>query len=68
MFVAAMEPALLKASTSRAKVVRVPGAKPGDEVDFGGLLGRTVVLDVGPFTPKDFISRGGEVPHYKQRL
>jgi uncharacterized protein (UPF0210 family) len=50
------------------RLIPVPGAKPGDEVDFGGLLGRTVVLDVGPFTPKGFISRGGEIPHYKQRF
>ena len=50
------------------RLIPVPGAKPGDEVDFGGLLGRTVVLDVGRFTPRDFISRGGEIPHYKQRF
>ncbi|MEM4803430.1 MAG: DUF711 family protein [Candidatus Nezhaarchaeales archaeon] len=49
------------------RLIPVPGAKPGDEVDFGGLLGKTVVLDVGRFTPKDFIARGGEIPHFKQR-
>ncbi|RLF21373.1 MAG: PFL family protein [Thermoprotei archaeon] len=49
------------------RVIPVPGAKPGDEVDFGGLLGRSVVLDVGGFTPRDFICRRGEIPHYKHR-
>ncbi|MHC1601110.1 MAG: PFL family protein [Candidatus Nezhaarchaeales archaeon] len=49
------------------RLIPVPTAKPGDEVDFGGLLGKTVVLDVGSFTPKSFILRGGEIPHYKHR-
>ena len=49
------------------RLIPVPGAKPGDEVDFGGLLGKTIVLDVGTFSPRAFIMRGGEIPHYQHR-
>ncbi len=59
---------VVNGKTLGVRLIPVPGAKPGDEVDFGGLLGKTVVLDVGPFTPKGFVARGGEIPHYKQRF
>jgi len=59
---------VVNGKTLGVRLIPVPGAKPGDEVDFGGLLGKTVVLDVGPFTPRGFIARGGEIPHYKQRF
>ncbi|MCS7139650.1 MAG: PFL family protein [Nitrososphaerota archaeon] len=49
------------------RIIPVPGSKPGDEVDFGGLLGKSVILDVTSYSPKIFVARGGEIPHYKHR-
>ena len=49
------------------RLVPVSGAKPGDEVDFGSLLGKIIVLDVSTFSPRNFIMRGGEIPHYQHR-
>ena len=34
----------------------------GDSVDFGGLLGTAPIMDVSPYSCKDFILRGGHIP------
>lgn len=36
--------------------------KCGDEVEFGNLLGRAPVIDVGQVKSDDFINRGGYIP------
>ncbi len=50
------------------RIIPVPGAKPGDKVDFGGLLGSTVVVGVSKFSSKEFVSRGGLIPPPVKRL
>ncbi len=50
------------------RLIPVPGAKPGDRVDFGGLLGSTVVMEVPKYSPLNFIRRGGLVPPPTRRL
>jgi len=44
------------------RIIPVVGKKPGDEVVWGGLLGETVVIQVNPTSPKNFINRGGRIP------
>lgn len=44
------------------RIIPVPGAKPGDEVEFGGLFGRTIVMDVKPYSSSKFVLRGGQIP------
>ena len=44
------------------RIIPVVGKKPGDEVVWGGLLGETVVIQVNPTNPKNFIGRGGRIP------
>ncbi len=44
------------------RIIPVPGAKPGDEVEFGGLFGKTVVMDVKRYDSSKFVLRGGQVP------
>lgn len=44
------------------RIIPVPGAKPGDGVEFGGLFGSSIVLPVKDFDVSKFISRGGQIP------
>ena len=44
------------------RVIPVPGKKVGDEVQFGGLLGRAPVMPVHPGDASKFIGRGGLIP------
>jgi len=50
------------------RIIPVPGAKPGDTVDFGGLLGRATVMNVSGFSSAGFVSRGGLIPPPIRRL
>ena len=48
--------------TVGVRLIPVPGAKAGDPVVWGGLLGETVVMKVNPFGGERFIRRGGRIP------
>jgi uncharacterized protein (UPF0210 family) len=48
--------------TTGARLVPVPGAAPGDVVEFGGLLGRGTVMDVNRTGATRLIARGGRIP------
>ncbi|MFW2211039.1 PFL family protein [Corynebacterium amycolatum] len=48
--------------TTAARLIPVPGTKPGDEVNFGGLLGYAPVIDVNAKGNAEFIVRGGYIP------
>ena len=48
--------------TTAVRIIIVPGAKPGEVVDFGGLLGMVPVMAVNRFSSADFIRRGGRMP------
>jgi uncharacterized protein len=48
--------------TTAVRIILVPGAKPGDVVDYGGLLGRVPVMAVNGFSSEKFIRRGGRLP------
>ncbi|MCS4489307.1 PFL family protein [Corynebacterium sp. ES2794-CONJ1] len=48
--------------TTAVRVIPVPGTKPGDEVNFGGLLGYAPVIPVSQVDNSQFISRGGFIP------
>ncbi|ADM28240.1 protein of unknown function DUF711 [Ignisphaera aggregans DSM 17230] len=50
------------------RIIPVPGAKPGEKIDFGGLLGSTTVINVSRYSPKSFIERGGLIPPSTRRL
>ncbi|WIM72427.1 DUF711 family protein [Corynebacterium suedekumii] len=45
--------------TTAVRVIPVPGAGPGDEVNFGGLLGYAPIIPVNQVGNGEFIRRGG---------
>ncbi|MEJ6019230.1 PFL family protein [Corynebacterium sp. H113] len=48
--------------TTAVRVIPVPGTGPGDEVNFGGLLGYAPVIPVSTVDNATFIHRGGFIP------
>ena len=48
--------------TTAVRVIPVPGAKEGDMVEFGGLLGRAPVMAVNSKGSAAFVHRGGHIP------
>ncbi|WP_258359072.1 PFL family protein [Moorella sulfitireducens] len=59
---------MINNKTTAVRVIPVPGKKPGDMVEFGGLLGRAPVMDVNNFSPAVMIRRGGRIPAPLQAL
>ncbi|HOD06930.1 MAG TPA: PFL family protein [Myxococcota bacterium] len=48
--------------TTACRLIPIPGSKPGDTVDLGGLLGELIVMDTKKFDVSTFIARGGRIP------
>ncbi|MDR1126291.1 MAG: PFL family protein [Deltaproteobacteria bacterium] len=48
--------------TTAVRVIPAAGAKVGDHVEFGGLLGHAPVMPVSKYGSVDFIKRGGRIP------
>ncbi len=48
--------------TTAVRIIPVYGKKVGDEVEFGGLLGKAPLMSVNKFASNKFIERGGRIP------
>ncbi|WP_018118881.1 PFL family protein [Corynebacterium mastitidis] len=48
--------------TTAVRVIPVPGTRPGEEVNFGGLLGYAPVIEVNEVPSEGFVRRGGFIP------
>jgi uncharacterized protein (UPF0210 family) len=49
--------------TTGVRVIPVPGAKPGDFINFGGLFGSGVIMNpASPEGAECFVRRGGQIP------
>ena len=48
--------------TTGARLIPVPGARAGQLIDFGGLLGTAPVMAVSRFSCERFVHRGGRIP------
>lgn len=59
---------MINSKTTAVRVIPVYGAKEGDMVEFGGLLGSAPVMPVNQFSPAKFIERGGRIPAPIQSL
>lgn len=53
---------MMNNKTTAVRVIPVPGANVGDEIDFGGLMGHAPVMAVNPSSSEHLISRGGRLP------
>jgi hypothetical protein len=55
--------------TTAVRLIPVPGAKPGDRVEFGGLFGGATVMAVANSGASDaFVNFGGRIPAPIQSL
>lgn len=59
---------MINSKTTAVRVIPAIGAKPGEELNFGGLFGSGPVMEVNTFSPARFISRGGRIPAPIQSL
>ncbi|MEC9464584.1 MAG: DUF711 family protein, partial [Myxococcota bacterium] len=48
--------------TTAARLLPIPGRGPGDIVEYGGLLGDGIVMDVNAHSSSKFIQLGGRIP------
>lgn len=48
--------------TTAVRLIPVPGKGVGEEVEFGGLLGRAPIMATNNYGSADFIARGGHIP------
>lgn len=54
---------VINCKTTAARLIPVPGKKPGDQAFFGGLMGQSVILPVNNARGENpFIRRGGLIP------
>lgn len=53
---------MINNKTTAVRIIPAPGKGVGDEVNFGGLLGRAPVIPVHNESSEKFISRGGLIP------
>lgn len=59
---------MVNSKTTAVRLIPAIGKKPGDELEFGGLLGSGPILNVKKGSPAKFISRGGIIPAPIQSL
>lgn len=53
---------IMNHKTTAVRVIPIPGTQPGDEVNFGGLLGYAPVIPVNQVPADSFVNRGGYIP------
>ncbi len=53
---------VINRKTTAVRLIPAYGKKVGDEVEFGGLLGKAPIISVSNFSSENFIDRGGRIP------
>jgi uncharacterized protein (UPF0210 family) len=48
--------------TTAVRILPVPGRRPGEWVEFGGLLGRAPIVKVNETPCEGLFERGGRIP------
>ena len=59
---------MVNSKTTAVRVIPAVGKKAGEELDFGGLLGKGPIMEVNTASPSVFIHRGGKIPAPLQSL
>jgi uncharacterized protein len=53
---------MINSKTTSVRIIPVFGKKAGEQVEYGGLLGKGIVMAVNPFSSREFIQRCGRIP------
>ena len=53
---------MVNQKTTAVRIIPVIGKGVGEQVEFGGLLGRAPIMPVNSFSCEKFIARGGRIP------
>ncbi|MHA1410452.1 MAG: DUF711 family protein, partial [Candidatus Odinarchaeia archaeon] len=53
---------VINRKTVGARLIPVYGKKEGEIVDYGGLLGKSVIMNINKFDSSKFIKRKGRIP------
>lgn len=53
---------MINKKTTAVRIIPVPGKQVGEEVEFGGLLGKAPIMPVHKESAEAFIARGGRIP------
>ncbi len=53
---------MINQKTTAVRIIPVIGKDVGEEVEFGGLLGRAPIMLVNKFSCEDFVNRKGRIP------
>ena len=53
---------MINGKTTSVRIIPVYGKKAGEQVEYGGLLGKATIMAVNPFSSKNFIQRSGRIP------
>ena len=53
---------MVNSKTTAVRLIPAIGKQPGEELDFGGLLGSGPIMPVNNASPSVFIQRGGRIP------
>ncbi len=59
---------MVNSKTTAVRIIPVPGAKVGDMMEMGGLLGSAPVMPVHAASSAAFVARGGRIPAPLQSL
>jgi uncharacterized protein (UPF0210 family) len=59
---------MVNLKTTAVRVIPAIGHKPGDRLEFGGLLGSAPILNINQTSNSIFINRGGQIPAPLQAL
>ena len=59
---------MVNSKTTAVRVIPAIGLKEGEELDFGGLLGRGPVMELSRLSPSKMVARGGRIPAPMQSL
>ena len=53
---------MVNCKTTGVRILPIPGAKAGDQIEFGGLLGTAPVMDISTLSAAKLLARGGRIP------
>jgi uncharacterized protein (UPF0210 family) len=59
---------MVNQKTTAVRIIPAIGKKPGETLEFGGLLGHAPVLNINQTSNDVFINRGGYIPAPLQSL